>query len=191
MPDRIRLAITEGHLSLQPGNANPILTEWLSAAYHARSLNIYQRHGARVKIATAADFQGNRWTVNAVMLQTPRGISYLNPVGSIARLFKKHNGNQGVAVKLSPSELDIAASRTGSKVFLHVANLSYSKSIPTALAVTGMNITGGRVLEIAPDNPREYVGLDQPNIFQPKEHKLTSSQWSFPPRSVTVVELDM
>jgi alpha-L-arabinofuranosidase len=62
------IAITEGHLSLSPSNANPILSEWLSAAYHARSLNIYQRHGNRVKIATAADFQGNRWTNTAVML---------------------------------------------------------------------------------------------------------------------------
>ena len=68
-PPKAGIAITEGHLSLSPHNANPILYEWLSAAYHARSLNIYQRHGARVKIATAADFQGNRWTNNAVMLQ--------------------------------------------------------------------------------------------------------------------------
>ena len=79
---RIGIAITEGHLSLSPHNANPILCEWLSAAYHARSLNIYQRHGARVRIAIAADFQGNRWTVNAVMLPTPRGNSYLMPVES-------------------------------------------------------------------------------------------------------------
>jgi len=91
---RIGIAITEGHLSLSPHNANPILCEWLSAAYHARSFNIYQRHGARVRIAIAADFQGNRWTVNAVMLPTPRGNSYLMPVGSIARLFGKYNGNQ-------------------------------------------------------------------------------------------------
>lgn len=109
------IAITEGHLSLNPHNANPILYEWLSAVYHARSLNIYQRHGARVKIATAADFQGNRWTVNAVMLQTPRGVTYLMPVASIARLFKKYNGRQGVDVKSAPSSLDIAASRTTDK----------------------------------------------------------------------------
>jgi len=31
-----------------------------------KSMNIYQRHGARVKIATAADFNGNRWTNTAV-----------------------------------------------------------------------------------------------------------------------------
>ena len=67
------IAITEGHLSLAPQNANPILYEWLSAVYHAKSLNLYQRHGAHVKIATAADFNGTRWTNVAVMLaNTPR-----------------------------------------------------------------------------------------------------------------------
>src|SRR5947199_4867100 len=96
------IAITEGNLSLSPHNTNPILYEWLSAAYHARSLNIYQRHGAMVKIATAADFQGNRWTNTAVMVPTPRGKSYLMPVGSIAGLFKKYNGTQGVGVRSTP-----------------------------------------------------------------------------------------
>ena len=33
------IAITEGHLSLQPHNASPILTEWLTGVYHARVMN--------------------------------------------------------------------------------------------------------------------------------------------------------
>jgi alpha-N-arabinofuranosidase len=144
------IAITEGHLSLSPPNANPILREWLSAMYHARSLNIYQRHGARVKIATAADFQGNRWTNTAVMLPTPRGTSYLMPVGSIARLFKRHNGKQAVAINSAPSSLDIACSRTGAKLYLHVANLEYRKSVTAGFAVTGANVTAGRVFAIEP-----------------------------------------
>ena len=75
MGDRHGIAITEGHLSLSPGNANPILAEWLSAVYHARSFNIYQRHGAKVKMAIAADFEGTRWTVNAVILQAPGALA--------------------------------------------------------------------------------------------------------------------
>ena len=73
-----RIAVTEGHLSLAPHNANPILMEWLTGVYHARALNTYQRHGARVAMATAADFNGTRWTVVAVRLQVPRGVSYLD-----------------------------------------------------------------------------------------------------------------
>src|SRR5919109_725637 len=110
------IAITEGHLSLQPHNSNSILTEWLTGVYHARVMNLYQRHGATVKISTAADFNGNRWTTNAVVHQVPRGVSYLLPVGAVMRLFKRHNGAQGVAVKSAPANIDIAASRSDNKI---------------------------------------------------------------------------
>jgi hypothetical protein len=152
---RIGIAITEGHLSLSPHNANPILSEWLCAAYHARTFNIYQRHGARVKIATAADFQGNRWTVSAVMLPTPRGASYLMPVAAIARLFRRHNGTQHVAVKSAPAGLDIAASRGDGRIFLHVANLEYRKAVEATFAVGGRAVRSGRVFEIAPEDLRQ------------------------------------
>src|SRR5436190_2664884 len=69
------IAITEGHLSLAPHNSNPILLEWLTGSYHACVMNLYQRHGARVKIATAADFNGTRWTNCAVIHQVPGGVS--------------------------------------------------------------------------------------------------------------------
>lgn len=185
------VAITEGHLSLQPHNANPILAEWLSAVYHARSLNIYQRHGDRVKIATAADFQGNRWTVNAVMQQTPRGVSYMMPVASIARLFQKYNGTRAVAVKSAPRELDIAASRNGDKFYLHAVNMSYSNSIGVRFEISGMPVARTRVLAIAPENPREYVSQDQPDVFKPREIALPEPKWTLPPRCVCAVELSL
>lgn len=191
---RHSIAVTEGHLSLTPNNANPILSEWLSAAYHARSLNIYQRHGARVKIATAADFEGTRWTVNAVMLPVPRGQSFLMPVGSIMRLFKRSNGNQGVTVNSAPSRLDIAASRTGDKVFLHVANLEYQRSIEATFAIAGMTITGGRVHQIAPEDLRESVSAERRDVFRPRETPLPPGgvpKWRFPAGSVSAVELDV
>lgn len=53
------MAITEGHTSIPP-RTNTILCEWLSAGYHARSMNIFQRHGAKVKIATGG---GSAWTM--------------------------------------------------------------------------------------------------------------------------------
>jgi alpha-L-arabinofuranosidase len=190
---RVGIAITEGHLSLQPHNANPILSEWLSAVYHARSLNIYQRHGARVKIATAADFQGNRWTVTAVMLPTPRGQSYSMPVGSIARLFRRHIGTHGVGVRSTPAGLDIAASRKDNTVFLHVANLEYNKSVEAAFVVDGMNVHSGRVHAIAPSDLRQSVSQEQPDVFKPVESRLPAgdtAKFKFPPGAVAVVELD-
>jgi hypothetical protein len=189
------IAVTEGHLSLRPGNANPILLEWLSAPYHARSLNIYQRHGARVKLAMIADFQGNRWTVNAMLLQVPRGVSYLTPAGVISRLFRRHGGKQGIAVKGAPAGLDIAASRTGNRVFLHVANLNYKgPEVSADLRVAGMKITAGRVFEIAPKDFRQAVSVIEPDVFRAVEKPLqqgTAARWSFPSGSVTAVELDV
>ncbi|HBY59845.1 MAG TPA: alpha-L-arabinofuranosidase, partial [Solibacterales bacterium] len=185
------LTITEGHLSLVPHNANPILLEWLSAAYHARTMNIYHRHGAKVRMTTGADFAGNRWTVNAVMLQTPRGVSYLTPVGSIMRLFKRHNGKHGVAVKTGHPDLDIAASRTENRVFLHVLNKSFTRSVETTFHVTGRTVTGARVFEIAPDEARTAVGLDQPHVFAPKEHVAPGGRWRFPAASVSAVDLEL
>jgi alpha-L-arabinofuranosidase len=188
------IAVTEGHLSLRPHNINPILQEWLTGVFHARSMNIYQRHGARVKIATACDFCGTRWTTNGVMLQVPRGVTYLMPVGSVMKLFKVHNGTHGVAVNACPSDLDIAASRAADRVFLHVANLNYGRPAAATLAVEGNAIAGGRVFEIAPENLRQAVNEDQPKVIAPVEKALPSGSplsWSFPPGSVSVVELDL
>ncbi len=181
------IAITEGHLSLSPHNANPILYEWLSAAYHARSMNIYQRHGERIRIATASDFQGNRWTTTAVMTPTPFGRSYLMPAGSIARLFGRHNGTHGVAVKSAPEGLDVAASRTGNKLFLHVANIEYARAVEASFP----GAKGGRVIEIAPENLRSYVNQDHPDVFRPRETALKAASWRFPAGSVSVVELEL
>lgn len=193
-PHKTGVAITEGHLGLRPQNAHPILTEWLSAVYHARCLNIYQRNGDMVRIATAADFQGTRWTVNAVMLPVPRGRTYLMPVASIMRLFKRHNGRQGVAVRSAPGGLDVCASRTGGKVYLHVANLNYGRPVTANIAVENMTVARGTVHAIAPESPRLCVSADTPEIFRPVQTALGSGaavRWTFPAASVSAVELEM
>ncbi len=190
----IGIAITEGHLSLQPYNANQILTEWLSAVYHARTMNTYLRHGDRVKICTGADFCGTRWTVNAVMMPVPRGKSFLLPIGSIMRLFKKNLGTHGISVIADPSGLDIAASRRGSKIFLHVLNTNYSDPVKARFSVDGATIIGGKVHQIAPESPRAYVNQNQPDVFDPVTIDLKAREpveWTFTARSVSAVELEI
>ena len=187
------IAITEGHLSLAPHNSNPILAEWLTGVYHARVMNLYQRHGATVKISTAADFNGNRWTTNAVVHQVPSGVSYLLPVGAVMRLFKRHNGAQGVAVKSAPVNIDVAASRSGDKVFLHLANMNYSGATEVTFSVDGFVATGGRVFEIATENPRQEISPINPDVFKPREHALAGNgalKWRCSARSVSAIELD-
>ena len=186
---RLQLAVTEGHLTLMPHNANPVLLEWLSAAYHARSMLAYERHADKVRIATLADFFGNRWTVNAVMIQVPRGKSYLTPAGVVMRLFGKHRGTHGANVKRMPTSLDASASVTANKLFLHVLNQDYARPVTAAFAPVPR---GGRVWEIAPSSPRESVSNEQPNPFAPVEKVLPAGgSWTFPPRSVTALEIEL
>jgi alpha-L-arabinofuranosidase len=188
------IAITEGHVSFDPHNANPILQEWLSAVYHARTLILYERHGDTVRMCTGADFAGTRWTVNAVQIPVPRGNSFLLPVASITRLFSKHRGTHGVAAAGGSPYLHIAASRDAKKVYLHVLNTSFRDPVRAPLAVEGLRVVGGRVHEIAPSNPRAYVDRNHPHAFRPVEKPLTGGRelvWSFPARSVSAVELDV
>ncbi len=187
------IAITEGHLSLSPHNANPILLEWLTGGFHARSMNIYQRHGAKIKIATCADFCGNRWTVNALLMQVPSGRSYLPPAGTVMRLFGRHNGKQGIDVTATPDGLDIAASRTDNKLYLHVANTNYDRGVEATLGVKGMAIRSARVWEIAPPTLRTAINHDEPDVFRPREASIQGSpqfRHRFPAGSVTALELD-
>jgi len=187
---RAKIAVTEGHPSLLH-NLSPLLMEWLSGAYCGRVMNIYQRHGDMVKICTGADFAGNRWTVNAVMFSA--WSSWLLPAGSVMRLFKRVNGKQAVRVAAAPAGLDIAASRTGSRFYLHVANMDYRDAVEATFAVDGMAVVGGKVHEIAPGNPREAVDMDRPKVFAPKERVLPQGAavtCRFPARSVSAVELE-
>ena len=188
----VGVAITEGHLSLQPYNANMILTEWLSVIYHARTLNAYLRHGDTIRICTGADFCGNRWTVNSVMLPVPRGQSYLLPIGTLMRLFNRHKGTHGISVTSTPEGLDIAASRQDDRIFLQVLNMNFNKDVTADFSATGFSVEGGTVYEIAPEGIRAYVDMTRPDAFVPQEKTLSAAadpRWNFPARSVSVVEL--
>lgn len=187
-----KIAITEGHLSLSPHNTNTILQGWLSAAYHARTMNTYLRHADRVSICTGADFFGDRWTVNAVKLPVPRGDSYLLPIGTIMKLYKKHGGDKGVIVTESPSELDVAATRKDDKLMLHVLNTHFSNPVKVNVQVDGYSISSATVFEIAPDDKLAYVDDVRRDTFNPVEKNIPdASEITIPPASVSIIELQL
>ena len=184
------LAITEGHLSLSPYNTNTILRSWLSVAYHARALNSYLRNGDIVKIATAADFNGARWTVNAVMMPEPRGNSFLLPVGHLMKWFNREKGSHGLSLGQSPGDLDISASRTGNTIYLHVLNKRFDQSVVSDIVIPGVKITGGTVFEMAPQDRMIHIDQTVPDLFHPVEKQITSGdRWTFPAASVSIVRL--
>ena len=189
----IPLALTECHFALPGPNRCAVLSTWGAGVSMARILNLHSRNGDLLKIATAADFCGTRWTVNAVILPTPAGgaKAYMQPVARVMSLFRAHVGEKAVKAAGVPDGLDVTASRTGDKVFLHVVNTQRTRSIDARLAVANMKVTGGKVFEIAAD-PEFEVWAAVSETLAPKQKTLPeSAQWTFPAASVSAVELDV
>jgi alpha-L-arabinofuranosidase len=185
----IPLALTECHFSLPGRNRCEVLSTWAAGVANARLLNVHERHGDRLKIATLADFCGTRWQVNAVMIPVPRGKSYMMPVALVMSLYRHHTGNKAVDVNKAPEDLDVTASRSKDRIYLHAINTNRERSATTQLVINGMKITSGRVFELAADPEFEVIET-QPNQIVPVEKSLPPNGcWTFPPASVSAVEL--
>ena len=187
----IPLALTECHFSLPGRNRCEVLSTWAAGVANARLLNVHERHGDKLKIATLADFCGTRWQVNAVMIPVPRGKSYMMPVALVMSLYRHHTGDKALDVDKAPENLDVTASRTGDRIYLHAVNTNRDRSIAAQLVINGMKIRSGRVFEMAGD-PEYEVIQTQPNEIVPVEKNLPlNDRWTFPPASITAVELDV
>lgn len=190
-PYGMHLAMTEGHFALPGRNRCEVLSSWAAGVAYARCLHVQERNGDILDIATMADFFGDRWQVNAIMLPTPMRSSkpYLQPVGWVMALYRRYSGRQSLSVS-APSGLDITASRTGNRIFLHVANVNMDKPVKAALEVQGMRIKGGAAHEICADPQLEITELI-PDAFKPVTVKFTDAVHEFPAASVTALELDV
>jgi alpha-L-arabinofuranosidase len=187
----IPLAMTECHFALPGRDRCELLSTWAAGVANARLLNVHERHGDKLKIATAADFCGTRWQVNAVMIPVPGGRSYMMPVAMVMCLYRHHSGEKSIDVKNTPDGLDVTASRTGDRIFLHVVNHSLTQPVSTQLVVNGMNITTGKAFEMAGDPWYEVIETE-PDRVQPVEKGIPGDgRWTFPAVSVTAVELDV
>jgi alpha-L-arabinofuranosidase len=185
----VPLVTTEGHFFLPGRNRNEALSTWAAGVSNARILNMYERNGDILKIATLADFCGTRWQNNAVMIPTPSGKSFMMPVAMVMNLYRKHVGQKAINIKASHNDLDISASRTGDRIFLHVANINRTEPVTVKLEVAGMEIKSGKVFYIDLD-PAYEVFEHKPETTSPKESTITNNgKWTFPAASVSAVEL--
>jgi hypothetical protein len=167
---------------------------WAAGVAYARILNNHQRHGDLLKIATAADFCGTRWQNNAVIIPVPKGQgrAYLQPVARVMKLYRHHIGSDAIAVKRTPDGLDIAASRTGDKVFLHVVNTQRTRALKASFQIEGRSIRNGRVFEIADDPMVEVTYLNSAEVMRVVEKPISDpAAWEFAAASVSVVELTL
>lgn len=187
----IPLAMTECHFALPGRNRCDVLSTWAAGVANARMLNVNERHGDRLKIATAADFCGTRWQVNAVMIPVPGGKSYMMPVALVMSLYRHHTGNKAVKVVEAPADLDATASRTGNRLYVHVVNTHRRRDITTSLSVAGMRNDSGRVFTLVADPEAEIIETE-PDVVALKETAFpTDGRITFPAASVSAVEVEV
>ena len=185
----IPLALTECHYSIEGRNRCEVLSSWAAGVSYARIMNLHERHGDRLKIATMADFCGTRWQVNAIMIPVPHGQPFMMPTAKIMWLYRKHTGKEFVKVSGMPPELDVTASRTGDTIYLHVVNTSRSQPVATSLAVMGHAINTGTAYELSTDPEFELMSTKKDPLV-PKVREVAPDQpFTFTPASVTAVEL--
>jgi alpha-N-arabinofuranosidase len=187
----IPLAMTECHFALPGRNRCEVLSTWAAGVANARMANVHERYGEKLKIATLADFCGTRWQNNAVMIPVPGGHSFMMPVARIMSLYRHHQGEQAVDVMNTPDGLDVTASITGNRVYLHVVNTQRTRSVDASLQVAGKEIKGGRVFTLATD-PEFEVFEHRADVLEPVEQALPAGGlWTFPAASVSAVELNL
>jgi len=185
----IRLALTECHFALPGRNRCEVLSSWAAGVANARILNVHERNGDVLKIATLADFCGTRWQNNAVMIPVPGGRAFLMPVAMVMSLYRKHVGTEAVTVLQAPPDLDVTASRTDDRLFLHVVNTNRTRSANTAIRVHGGKTVRGRVYWFALEPELEVFEYRTEHTV-PREQALgDASAWTFPAASVSAVDL--
>jgi alpha-L-arabinofuranosidase len=187
----IHLALTECHFALPGRNRCEVLSTWAAGVANARLLNVHERHGDKLKIATLADFCGTRWQVNAIMIPVPGGKSYMMPVALVMSLYRHHTGEKAVDVEAAPEGLDVTASRTGDRIYLHVVNTNRDRSISTRLAVSDTAIGLANVFEMARDPEYEVIETQPDGVVATQKSLPPDGQWTFPAASVSAVELDV
>jgi hypothetical protein len=187
----IPLAITECHFALPGRNRGEVLSTWAAGVANARILNVHERSGDVIKIATLADFCGTRWHVNAIMIPTPKGKSFMMPVARVMALYRKHSGTKAVTVCDAPSGLDVTASWKGKTVFLHVVNTDRNRGVSARMRLNGGAIRSARVFEIAAP-PEQEIAAHNADALTPVQRTVPCSMvWRFPAASVSAVEVQL
>jgi alpha-L-arabinofuranosidase len=185
------LALTECHFGLPGRNRNEVLSTWAAGVAYGAVMNVHERNGDVLKVSTLADFCGTRWNNNALMIPVPEGRPHLMPVAMMMGLYRKHVGTHGVRVVGEPEGLDVAASRTGDRLFLHVVNTQRRQPVKVRFAVPGMRIKTGRVSWFALEPELEIIDYRKEQQV-PKEKALDLlTAWEFPAASVSAVELEI
>ena len=192
LPYGKKLAMTEGHLAQAGRERSGLMASWAAGVMYAECYNMLERQGDVVEIATLADFMGNRWNSNAIILPAPEWFGtppFLLPSGRIAALYRAHIGDSAVKAA-APSTVDAAASRTGKKLFCHLVNKERNSPCRFTLSAGGRRIARFRVWEIAADPDTEITEL-APDVLDPREFTVEDGCCTLPGAAVAVIEAEL
>lgn len=183
------LAMTEGHYNLPGRYRNLVLSTWGAGVSYARCLNTIHRNSDIIDIATMADFFGNVWQVNAILLagRKKQMIAYFQPVATVMHLFGKYQGEQAIDVDIPG--VDCTGSRTGNKLYLHLVNtdMAAAKEImltaDAPIAEVKLHGVAENILtEVTPCNP---------DVFAVKEMPVNGHTVTLPAAAVAVAEITL
>jgi hypothetical protein len=108
------------------------------------------------------------------------------------QLYRHHIGSHAIRVAGQPDGLDVAASRRGDTVYLHVANIRRTRSVTATIQIAGQVVRSGRVFEIAEDPMVEVSYLNDADVMRPREKPFGGDgAWEFPAASVSALELQI
>jgi len=185
------LAITEGHYALPGRNRNEVLSTWGAGVSYARCLNTIHRNSDIIDIATMADFFGNVWQVNAILIAgRKKGMfAYFQPVGTVMHLFGKYQGKKAVDITYTGS-IDAVASRTGKKIYLHIANTDMDSEQDVMLTSGAETIAEVKAYGVAEDILTEITPCN-PEVFAIREFAVEGNRITLPKAAVAAVEITL
>lgn len=186
-----RLAMTEGHFALPGRSRNEVLSSWGAGVAYARCHNVIMRNSDMLDIATLADFFGNMWQVNALLIPTPitAGKPYLQPVGAVMRLFGRHQGKNAIDITYA-GDIDAVASRTDKTVYIHAANLSMHAAQELKLDLSGEAIES-ITMEYIAENPATEITFANPDVFQSTTETVEGDVVRIPAAAVAAIEIKL
>jgi len=187
-----KLAVTEGHYALPGRNRNEILSSWGVGVAYARCMNTFARHSDVVEIATLADFFGNVWQNNAILIPFPLiggGSCYLQPVGAVMSLLRKHQG----AYWLDSSHngtIDAVCSATDDTIYIHATNTNMHAAQEIRLDLGGRRIKKAELFYIAEHPATEIMALNS-DVFSVKTASIEGDSFTLPAAAVAAIELTL
>lgn len=184
-----RLVMTEGHYALPGRNRCEVLSTWGAGVSYARCLNVLMRNSDIIDIATMADFFGNVWQVNAILMTGRCEKAYFQPVATVMSLFSHHQGEKYIDAE-SKDGIDVTASKSGDKVYLHLVNTDMYENKEVKPDFGGKKIKEIKLFGVSENILTEVTPCNM-DVFAVKEMPCDVCGFTLPKAAVAAAEITL